>query len=45
MAVKGDDYDTIAGEQGHIVDDREIVGIHIDLELGTKVEAVLMEKS
>ena len=44
MAVEGDDYDTIAGEQGHIVDDREIVGIHIDLELRTEVEAVLVEE-
>ena len=44
MPVKRDNDDAVTGEQSHIVDDRQEVGVHIDLELRLKVKAVLMEE-
>ena len=44
MPVKGDNDDAVAGKQGHVVDNRQEVGVHIDLELGLEVEAVFMEE-
>ena len=45
MPVEGDNDDAIAGKQGHVVDNRQEVGVHIDLELGLEVEAVFMEET
>ncbi len=45
MPVKRDNDDAVTGEQGHIVDDWQEVGVHIDLELRLEVKAVLVKET
>jgi hypothetical protein len=45
MAFKGDNLHPSAAKERHVVDCGQIVGIDVDLELGLKVKAVLMQKA
>ena len=45
MSVKRNDEHSVTGEHRHVGDDREVVGVDIQLVLWFKIEAVLIEKT
>ncbi len=44
MALKRNDHNPTAGKERHIRDHRQVICVHIDLELRLKIKAVLMQE-